>query len=115
MKTGTQLITEERERQISKEGWSPEHDDEHRGAEIAQAAKCYAHEGFLMAKYPDAPRDRFLDMPNQWPWHCDWWKPSRDPVRNLQKAGALIAAEIDRLQRIQSNKVVCNTCEDEDS
>ena len=29
----------------------------------------------------------------------EWWKPSIDPVRNLAKAGALIAAEIDRLQR----------------
>lgn len=25
-----------------------------------------------------------------------WWKPSRDPIRDLEKAGALIAAEIDR-------------------
>ena len=29
----------------------------------------------------------------------EWWKPSADPVRNLEKAGALIAAEIDRLLR----------------
>jgi hypothetical protein len=34
-----------------------------------------------------------------WPWDASWWKPSNDPVRNLVKAGALIAAEIDRLQR----------------
>jgi hypothetical protein len=35
-----------------------------------------------------------------WPWDQDWWKPSPDPIRNLVKAGALIAAEIDRLQRL---------------
>jgi hypothetical protein len=34
-----------------------------------------------------------------WPWSKKWWKPSSDPIRNLVKAGALIAAEIDRLQR----------------
>jgi hypothetical protein len=33
-----------------------------------------------------------------WPWNDDDWKPSPDPIRNLVKAGALIAAEIDRLQ-----------------
>ncbi len=32
-----------------------------------------------------------------WPWF-DGWKPDlSDPIRNLVKAGALIAAEIDRL------------------
>lgn len=34
-----------------------------------------------------------------WPWDENWWKPSLDPIRNLVKAGALLAAEIDRLQR----------------
>jgi hypothetical protein len=35
-----------------------------------------------------------------WPWDEKWWKPSTNPIRNLVKAGALIAAEIDRLQRV---------------
>lgn len=39
------------------------------------------------------------DRSSDWPWHSSWWKPSDDPIRNLVKAGALIAAEIDRLQR----------------
>lgn len=34
-----------------------------------------------------------------WPWATDWWKPSDDPITNLVRAGALIAAEIDRLLR----------------
>lgn len=29
-----------------------------------------------------------------------WWKPSDDPIRNLVKVSALIAAEIDRLKRL---------------
>jgi len=36
-----------------------------------------------------------------WPWEREAWKPSEDPIRNLVKAGALIAAEIDRLQRLK--------------
>lgn len=35
--------------------------------------------------------------PPGWPWAW-WWKPSTE-IRDLVKAGALIAAEIDRLQR----------------
>lgn len=39
---------------------------------------------------------------NGWPWDAKWWKPSDDPIKNLVKSGALIAAEIDRLQNIKS-------------
>ena len=42
----------------------------------------------------------FAPLIEYWPWDMKWWKPSdEDPIRNLVKAGALIAAEIDRLQR----------------
>jgi hypothetical protein len=35
-----------------------------------------------------------------WPFYCVQFKPSPDNrIRELEKAGALIAAEIDRLQR----------------
>ena len=34
---------------------------------------------------------------NLWPWAQDFWKP-KDQLRNLVRAGALIAAAIDRLQ-----------------
>ena len=35
-----------------------------------------------------------------WPWREGEWKPTPDDrVRDLAKAGALIAAEIDRIQR----------------
>ncbi|MNY70647.1 hypothetical protein D3C86_2088230 [compost metagenome] len=34
-----------------------------------------------------------------WPWSEDWWKPSPEPRRNLVKAGALILADIERLDR----------------
>ncbi len=92
---GVALIAAERKRQIEKEGWSPEHDDEHTD-EMALAAVCYAMPAIL----------RPLDgsAPERWPgsWDAKWWKPTPDDrVRELVKAGALIAAEIDRLQRAQ--------------
>jgi len=39
------------------------------------------------------------------PFDEEWWKPSPDdPVWQLVKAGALIAAEIDRLRRKEKAK-----------
>ena len=87
-RAGIDLIASERARQISEEGWTPEHDDTHRTGQLARAAARYA-----LQHVPGRPgRVR-------WPWATSWFKPSANPVRNLVKAGALIAAEIDRLQR----------------
>lgn len=102
MKTGTELITEERQRQISQEGWTAEHDDAHWKEDLALAAACYVLPHNQRAS-ATPPRD---NVPKYWPWSRDWWKPARyiTPelrVRELVKAGALIAAEIDRLQRLQ--------------
>lgn len=36
----------------------------------------------------------------RWPWAREDWKPDENPIRNLVKAGALIAAEIDRLAAV---------------
>lgn len=83
--SGVELIAAERERQVSVEGWKPEHDDTHTDQQLLDAAIAYADPSLA-------------DI--AWPWDIKWWKPSDDPVRNLVKAGALIAAEIDRLQRV---------------
>lgn len=103
MKTGIELIAEERERQISKEGWTSGHDDGHKCGELSQAAACYAVAA-SMTTANQVKNASLIPLPKQWPWQ-DWggdnfWNPSADPLRNLVKAGALISAEIDRLQRI---------------
>lgn len=84
---GSKLIAQERQRQID-EGWTPEHDDRHEHGELYIAASCYMC------------LDDFEDAPELWPWHRKWWKP-KDRISNLVRAGAMIAAEIDRLQRKQ--------------
>lgn len=94
MKTGIQLINEERERQITREGWTQEHDNNHKNAELAAAARCYVGHALGLVY----GMDRQTYPPQQWPWESEWWKPSAEPIRDLVKAGALIAAEIDRLQ-----------------
>lgn len=85
---GVQLIADERNRQISAEGWTSAHDDAYSKRELVRAAVAYALHGVNQSIVDDS----------FWPWHIAWWKPS-DNVRNLVKAGALIAAEIDRLLR----------------
>lgn len=87
-------VLAERQRQITAEGWTPEHDDEYQHCEMAVAAACY-----IMAD--DDPR---ADVPELWPWPSEWWKPT-DVRRDLVKAGALILAEIERLDRAAGIKV----------
>jgi hypothetical protein len=91
--TGVELIAAERQRQVEVEGWTPEHDAGHAGESLAIAACCYA--------LPPTMRRYHFDgaAPTLWPWSITAWKPTDDRVRELVKAGALIAAEIDRLQR----------------
>ena len=89
-------IATERQRQIEGEGWTPEHDDEHGKGEMAYAAACYA-----IGDHRIIGRDgngNSLGEASVWPWHRSWWKPA-DKRRNLVKAGALIVAESERLDR----------------
>lgn len=79
-------VLAERQRQVKGELWTPEHDDEHDGEELAFAAAAY------MTAEPDDP------PPSVWPWDSNWWKPA-GRRRNLVKACALALAEIERLER----------------
>lgn len=88
-KDGIALIAAERQRQISVEGWTSQHDDTHTQCELVRAAISYALPGVRKRTPP----------PMQWPWSDNWWKPSSFRIENLAKSGALIAAEIDRLFR----------------
>ena len=57
MKTGIELIADERKRQVEVEGWSQEHDNQHDPMEFIRAAKAY-----LMIDKDFIARD------NMWPW-----------------------------------------------
>jgi hypothetical protein len=88
---GAALIAAERRRQVDEEGWTPEHDDEHINGELTSAARCYS-----IVYTPKSPPP--FGGYAWWPWEQRWWKPG-NRIENLVKAGALIAAEIDRLKR----------------
>ena len=78
-------VTAERQRQQSTKGYSTQQDDTYIGGELAAAAISYIEP---------------MEAESYWPadWHDDSFKPS-DYRRNLVKAGALILAEIERIDR----------------
>ncbi len=92
-------VQAERRRQITAEGWTPEHDDEHDNGEMARAAACYALAG------SSAPSDgtAALLVSLAWPWDEQWWKPST-ARRDMVKACALGLAEIERLDRVAASQ-----------
>lgn len=95
-----QGIIDERNRQIDVEGWTPEHDDTHTNGELAKAAACYA--GFADGKEIRDDTVMQQALAKLWPWFAKWWKPTTRR-RNLVKAGALIVAEIQRLDRTEAS------------
>lgn len=82
--SGSGLIVRERLQQINK--WPIEHDDEHGDGQLIDVADC-----LLMH-----------DVRHSWGDRNDWGlvKKHPDRIKQLTIAGALIAAEIDRLQRL---------------
>lgn len=99
MKTGIELIAEERNRQIEEEGFDSKHDAGYTQGQLGIAAACYAiPDGML-----DGGSGAFCKK--YWPWDWSWFKPGSGAypasrIKELKKAGALIAAEIDRLQKL---------------
>ena len=93
---GAAMICNERNRQITQEGWTAEHDADHRNNQLAIAAACYAVAGTSAKCVKWKPPAALLQ--DAWPWDKSWDKRGKhDRLRQLVIAGALIAAEIDRL------------------
>ena len=101
--TGIELIAAERRGQVEREGYRAIHDDGHDLGELSQAAAAYAKVASANTRGATAEEfDAYMMVAEgEWPFEEDSWKPSDDPIRNLIKAGALIAAEIDRLRRLR--------------
>lgn len=92
---GAGRIARERLAQVDREGFTAEHDDAHRRGEMAIAAAYYA---LLTLDYELA-----LAYHVEWPW-SDAWKKDDGDLRNLEKAGALIASELDRHIRARARE-----------
>jgi hypothetical protein len=98
---GIESIAAERQRQVESEGWSLEHDDQHTDETLALVAALYATPFQLLSV--EAERNgSFFQFEDPWPtsWGKQWDRRSEfDRRRRLVIAGALIAAEIDRIDR----------------
>lgn len=92
--TGIELIHDERERQINEEGFNDVHDAQYKGNELLMGAHAYLTIDVLAELVGKDITE--IGPPASWPWDIKWWKP-KDRKRNLARAGALIAAELDRI------------------
>jgi hypothetical protein len=95
--SGIDLIAKERQRQIEQENWTPEHDDDHTYGDLAVVAATLACDGTDAVVIDPLERGTADD-----PWGLikkHGYQGGADPIRKLSIAGALIAAEIDRLLR----------------
>ncbi len=102
-------IINERKRQIEVEEFSCCKDDKYINGELSQAAACYAIppvERVILTHPLTSVR-----YPKWWPktWYVKWWKPAKNNSisgrkKELIKAGALILAELDRLDRLEKQQ-----------
>ncbi len=120
MKTGTELISAERQRQVNQERYTSVRDDALDSGQLADAASCYA--AIAGSFLPYRMEDRYVQkivFQDPWPWDDGDRRfrfgerrdnpgnrlPDPSTLNNderidlLTKAGALCAAEIDRLNR----------------
>lgn len=112
-----QELWAERGRQMFAEGFSRDGDDLYAAGELERAAAAYAFaasvppemRGWLETdRMEPRPRplggDWIIDMVRRlWPWGFEWWKP-KEQRRDLVRAGALIIAAIERIDRAQAKQ-----------
>jgi hypothetical protein len=102
-KTGNLCLTKaaadvlaERQRQIEREGYTTEHDDEHTADDLADAGAAYA----LVAHFARTG----IPAADVWPWEPQSFKP-RDQRQNYVRAAALLQAAVERLDRAAARGV----------
>lgn len=103
MFTGIELIAEERQRQKDAEGYTRQHDSEHINCELAYVASYYAAPENIYVKEETENNIYFSEC---WPrnWDKKYNKKNKhNRIRQLVIAGALIAAEIDRIQDMETD------------
>lgn len=98
-----QMFSDERQRQVSEEGWTPEHDDEHVNGELADAAAGYASPRKLY-RDPLIREDGTINLEVRYlyPFNNPYFRERKDRKRQLIIAGALLIAELERLERAEA-------------
>lgn len=100
MAGAVQRIVAERVRQVEAEGFDAASDDAYGNSELVCAAACYLLAAAEPARYALCPPT------GMWPWPREWWKPAGREVsdRDLEKAGALVLAELERRARAKAKE-----------
>lgn len=98
MKTGIELIQQERQKQIDKYDFTGEHHAAH--PEWYEDGQLISAAGMLSQYDPDKQPEDLYRRIVPLNWDKEWWQRMCDkPLTNrIIIAGALLAAEIDRLQ-----------------
>ena len=89
--TGIELIAKERKEQIEKHGWTKDHDAEHTDKSLVHAAIFVLTKG--TKNYPKSWGLEFRDK-----------LLKKEGIEALKVAGALLAAEIDRLIALEKKE-----------
>lgn len=116
MSDGVTLIAEERRRQVEQEGFTAGNDANYTEGDLALVAALYATPIPLYRVSIDDDRQNqatshrgvTIELDDPWPveWGAQWDKRTKHPrVRQLIIAGALIAAEIDRLLQEETREI----------
>lgn len=92
---GLVKMSRERTRQMIEKGYTPEHDDEHKGGELALAARHFLDLALQIQK-----QIGITDV-IEWPWGSSLPPGDGDDYEQLLvKTGAMLAAEIERIDRV---------------
>ena len=108
LSAGALALCQERERQITQKGFTAQHDHLQPLFGFVQAALYYTECGFFAYRHRNdsdciermvSDNLRSKDIRNKWPfvWDKAHRKPSNNAIFNFTKAGALLAATIDKL------------------
>jgi hypothetical protein len=98
--TGVEKISLERLEQKLLHNYPVERDvTNNQNGELTAAAITY------LMQYLAQKGDYKFNASAYWPWEMEYYKPSDDQIKNLAKAGAFIAAEIDRIKAVKEEKV----------
>ena len=93
-KTGIELIAEEQQRVREQEGFTLESDKQYKNNELVKGAISYLRTPMYNVHIQTGQL-----APMEFPFKQEWWKPSPDDrIKELIKAGQMIASEIDKLR-----------------
>lgn len=112
MKTGIELVADERKRQIEIEGYTAEHDAQHNASELISAAIDYARSAVAFAIFEENGGETsfecvehvIADIKKSFVWGRDAFKP-KSCLEDLKRSAALMVAAIDRIQAENNHRV----------